>query len=164
MSLEAQVEKEYEDSRKAIYSYLRRLDVSAAEAQELTQEVYLRLYQTMRKGQSIENPRAWLFRTAHNLGLKIRARARSFHLSSPDWERVTNLMENSPEHRLLEREKTMRLSAALESLSAQQRNCLYLRSEGLRYREIAEVMGIGSSTVGEFLTRAIRHLSEALNG
>jgi RNA polymerase sigma-70 factor, ECF subfamily len=57
-----------------------------------------------------------------------------------------------------------RLTAALESLSPQQRNCLYLRSEGLRYREIAEVMGIGSSTVGEFLTRAIRRLSEVLNG
>jgi RNA polymerase sigma-70 factor (ECF subfamily) len=57
-----------------------------------------------------------------------------------------------------------RVAVALESLSPQQRNCLYLRSEGLRYREIAEVIGISSSTVNEFLRRAIARLAEAVNG
>jgi hypothetical protein len=39
-----------------------------------------------------------------------------------------------------------------------------LRSEGLRYREIAEVIGISPSTVDEFLRRAISRLSEAARG
>ena len=64
---------------------------------------------------------------------------------------------------MLDREKMQRVQAVLETLSPRQRNCLYLRSEGLRYREIAEVMGISLSTVNEFLRRAISRLAEAVH-
>ena len=53
--------------------------------------------------------------------------------------------------------------AAVRDLSPQQRNCLHLRAQGLRYREIAETMGISSSAVGEFLRRAVVRLKEALD-
>jgi RNA polymerase sigma-70 factor (ECF subfamily) len=52
----------------------------------------------------------------------------------------------------------LRLRQALEMLSPQQRQCLFLRCEGLRYREIAEVLEISVGTVSEFLRRAINHL------
>jgi len=52
-----------------------------------------------------------------------------------------------------------RLSASLKWLSAQELQCLLLRAEGLRYREISEVLGIATSTVGEFLQRALRKLT-----
>ncbi len=55
------------------------------------------------------------------------------------------------------------MAAALETLSPQQKNCLYLRSQGLRHREIAKVIGISSSTVNEFLRRAIARLAEAVH-
>lgn len=108
--------------------------------------------------------RAWLFRVAHNLSLKVRSRERSFQAVETDWERLTNAAPGeSPERALLDRERSKRLRAALETLSPQQRNCLYLRSEGLRYREIAEVMRISQSSVNEFLRRAIARLAEAVN-
>jgi RNA polymerase sigma-70 factor (ECF subfamily) len=138
--------------------------VPEAQAQEVTQEVYLRLYQTMRKGDEILNMRAWLFRVAHNLGLKVRSRERAFHSVNPDWDRFTGQVVESPERTMLDREKMQRVQAALDTLSPQQRNCLYLRSEGLRYREIAEVMGISMSSVNEFLRRAISRLAEAVGG
>lgn len=162
--IEASVEQVYRETRGAIYSYLLCLGVPSAQAEEVMQEVYLRLCQTMRKGEQIVNQRAWLFRVAHNLGLKVRAKEKPFCSLSPDWERFTPSAVESPERGMLEREKMRSLQAALESLSAQQRNCLYLRSEGLRYREIAEVMGVSSSTVNEFLRRAIARLAGALNG
>ena len=161
-NLDAEVEQIYREARGPVCAYLLYLGVSADKAQELTQEVFLRLYQTLRKGTPIENWRAWTFRVAHNLGLKVRSKERSFRAVNPDWDRFVH-PSDSPEGVLLDKERNIRVAAALEELSPQQRNCLYLRSEGLRYREIAEVMGISTSTVNEFLRRAIGRLAEAAN-
>ena len=53
-----------------------------------------------------------------------------------------------------------RLQTAIERLSAQQRECILLRISGLRYREIADVLGINVASVGELITRATARLSE----
>ncbi|MGA8027126.1 MAG: sigma-70 family RNA polymerase sigma factor [Bryobacteraceae bacterium] len=161
--LEFDVEQIYEQTRAAICSYLLSLGVPEEQAPEVTQEVYLRLYQTMSKGEQILNLRAWVFRVAHNLGLKVRSREKALRAISPDWNQFADYSPHSPERTILDREKMQRVQAALETLSPQQRNCLFLRSEGLRYREIAEVMGISLSTVNEFLRRAISRLAEALH-
>ncbi len=158
-SLDAEVEQIYRETRGAVCAYLLYLGVSEDRAQEVTQEVFLRLFQALRKGVFIENVRAWSFRVAHNLGLKVRSRERAFRLMEPDWDRFIH-PSDSPETALLDRERNTRVAAALEELSPQQRNCLYLRSQGLRYREIAEVMGISASSVNEFLRRAIARLAE----
>ena len=163
-SIDAEVEQIYEETKSSIGSYLLYLGVNAAQAQELAQEAYLRLYQVIRKGQEIENMRAWLFRVAHNLALNTRAREKSLRPVTADWDRFLHPTSPSPEDLLLDREKMTQVFQALASLSPQQRNCLYLRSEGLRYREIADVLGISASTVNEFLRRAIIRLSEAVHG
>lgn len=161
--LEAEIEQIYRQTHGAICSYVQCLGVPQSQAQEVTQEVYLRLYQTMRKGEEILNLRAWLFRVAHNLGLNVRSREKAFRSLHPEWERFTALTVESPERHMLDREKARKVRSALETLSPQQRNCLYLRSEGLRYREIADVMGISPNTVNEFLRRAISRLSEVVH-
>jgi RNA polymerase sigma-70 factor (ECF subfamily) len=161
--IHAELERIYAETRSSVCAYLLYLGVPSDQAQEATQEVFLRLYQTMCKGTAIDNVRAWLFRVAHNLGLKIRHRERSFQVVSPDWERFTASAQ-STEDLLISRQRNARVAAALETLSPQQRHCLYLRSEGLRYREIAEVTGISVSSVNEFLRRAIARLAEAANG
>ena len=58
-------------------------------------------------------------------------------------------------------ERRSRLRTEIERLSVQQRACLELRAQGLRYREIGEIIGISTSAVGEFLRRAIERLREA---
>lgn len=161
--LKHDVEQIYEQTRADICSYVLYLGVPSAQAPEVTQEVYLRLYQTVRKGEAIQNMRAWLFRVAHNLALKVRSREKVFLAIDPNWQRVTPAASESPERSLLDREKMHRVQAALGTLSPQQKNCLYLRSEGLRYREIAEIMGVSSSTVNEFLRRAIARISESIH-
>jgi DNA-binding CsgD family transcriptional regulator len=52
----------------------------------------------------------------------------------------------------------------MERLTPQQIECLQLRVAGLRYREIADVMGIGISAVGELVQRAMVRLNEGING
>lgn len=167
--LETEIEQIYRQTHGAICSYVQYLGVPQSQAQEVTQDVYLRLFQTMRlqqtgrKKEEILNTRAWLFRAAHNLALNVRSREKAFRSINPEWERFTELTVESPERNLLDREKLRKVRSALETLSPQQRNCLYLRSEGLRYREIADVMGISPNTVNEFLRRAISRLAEAVN-
>jgi RNA polymerase sigma-70 factor (ECF subfamily) len=63
-----------------------------------------------------------------------------------------------PERSLLDRERNLRFHQAVEGLSDQQRRCLFLRLEGLRYPEIGAALGISASAVGEFLRRAIVRL------
>ncbi len=156
-ALQDQVARLFEDSRDDVYRYLLTLGLHPPRAQEAVQEVFLRLYATLKKGEQIENPRGWIFRVAHNHGLKVRARQASEEPFDPDLESRLSAAE-SPERALLEKERMIRFHHAVEGLSEQQRRCLFLRLEGLRYPEIGSALGISPSAVGEFLRRAVLRL------
>lgn len=159
--LHEQVGQLFEEAREDVYRYLLTLGLHPPQAQEAAQEVFLRLYVTLRKGEEIRNPRAWIFRVAHNLGLKIRAREGAEAAFDPDLEARLVSTTPDPESGLLERERALRFHRAVEGLSDQQRRCLHLRLEGLRYPEIGSALGISASAVGEFLRRAIVRLKKA---
>ena len=110
----------------------------------------------------IENPRGWIFRVAHNYGLKVRTNQNRTHAFDPALEQKLTSAEPDPERGLVQRERMANLHHAIEGLSEQQRRCLLLRMEGLRYPEIGEALGISPSTVGEFLRRALTRLQSAL--
>ena len=144
-----------------MYHYLLRLGLSPSQAQEGVQEVFLRLHSALVRGESIHNPRAWVFRVAHNLAVTEHRAGDRWMALDPELEAALTDRGPGPEARVLQRERSARVSEALAELSPQQRRCLYLRAEGLRYREIAEVIGVGVSTVSEFLTRAVARLRRA---
>ena len=158
MSLRDQVAQLFIEAREDVYRYLLTLGLYPPQAQEAAQEVFLRLYIALRKGEDIQNRRAWIFRVAHNLGLKVRQRERTMPPFDPELEARVRDPRANPEKDLLEREHERRLAAAIQELSEQQRRCLFLRMEGLRYAEIGKALGIGAPTVGEFLRRAIARL------
>jgi RNA polymerase sigma-70 factor (ECF subfamily) len=159
-SLQDQVARLFEEARDDVYRYLLTLGLYPPQAQEATQEVFLRLYATERQGEEIQNPRAWIFRVAHNLGLKIRARQHSEEPFNPEVATPALTQTATPESELLERERITRFHAAVQGLSEQQRRCLLLRLEGLRYPEIGSTLGISASAVGEFLRRAMVRLKK----
>jgi RNA polymerase sigma-70 factor (ECF subfamily) len=158
--LQEQVSRLFEEARDDVYRYLLTLGLYPPRAQEAAQEVFLRLYTTLRKGEEIHNPRAWVFRVAHNLGLKIRERQRTEEPFEPDLGGGYTRTTETPESELLERERMARFHAAVLGLSEQQRRCLFLRMEGLRYPEIGSALGISASAVGEFLRRAMVRLKK----
>jgi RNA polymerase sigma-70 factor (ECF subfamily) len=160
MTLQDQVAQLFEEARDDVYRYLLSLGLYPPQAQEGTQEVFLRLYTTLKKGEEIQNPRGWIFRVAHNLGLKIRARQSSQVPYDPELESKLAGTVLDPEQGAIEREQSLRFHQAVERLSEQQRRCLLLRLEGLRYPEIGSVLGISPSAVGEFLRRAISRLKK----
>jgi RNA polymerase sigma-70 factor, ECF subfamily len=160
-ALHHQVTQAFEDARDDVFRYLITLGLYPPQAQDATQEVFLRLYVEMKKGEQIRNVRAWVFRVAHNLGLQMRAKEDTLRPFDPGIEESLRDTSQTPEFGLIERERMLRLHSAMEALSPQQRQCLQLRAQGLRYHEIAETIGIGVSTVSEFLRRAIQRLRKA---
>jgi len=155
--LHEKVERLFAERRSELYAYLVNLGMRPAEAQELVQEAFLKYYVALREGQSIENPRAWVYAVAHNLAVNARS-----HPEAPLSRESQVPDSETPESLALERERMAQLRLAVENLSPQQRTCLHLRAEGFRYREIAGIVGIDSSTVGEFLRRAVKRLRKAL--
>jgi RNA polymerase sigma-70 factor (ECF subfamily) len=159
-ALQTQVAQLFEDAREDVFRYLMTLGLTPSRAQDATQEVFLRLYAALKGGEAIENQRAWVFRVAHNWGLKVRANHASERTFDADLEARLAAPENSAEADLIERERMRRFHHAVEGLSDQQRRCLFLRMEGLRYPEIGATMGISASAVGEFLRRAMERLKK----
>lgn len=157
-TLQDEVAQLFVEARDDVYRYLLSLGLYPPQAQEGAQEVFLRLYATLKKGEKIQNPRAWIFRVAHNHGLKIRSRQTSQGPFDAELELQIASSEMNPEQSVLEREQNLRFQKAVQGLSEQQQRCLFLRLEGLRYPEIASALGISASAVGEFLRRAISRL------
>lgn len=161
MTVHEHVTEIYEAERDNIYSYLLYFGVPAGRAQELAQDSFVKLYQKMSRGEPIENPRAWLYRVAHNFALRFHERESTFDALDSDVQ--TDKTALNPEQSMIERERQAALQAAIRDLSPQQRNCLHLRVQGLRYREIADTIGISTSAVGEFLRRAVVRLKGVLD-
>jgi len=157
-ALQTQVTQLFEECREDVYRYLLTLGLYPPQAQEAAQEVFLRLYTSLKKGEDIQNPRGWIFRVAHNHGLKVRARQAHEQAFDPGVEARLTSTARSPERELMERERMIHFHRAVEGLSEQQQRCLFLRMEGLRYPEIGAALGISASAVGEFLRRAVVRL------
>lgn len=161
-SLQDKVAQLFEEARGDVYRYLLTLGLDPGQSQDATQEVFLRLYVELKKGTDVQNPRAWIFRVAHNYGLKVKAKDHSAPFD-PELEVRIATQEKNPEQQVLEREKMMAFHHAIEGLSEQQKRCLFLRLEGLRYPEIGAALGISASAVSEFLRRAIVRLRRVGN-
>jgi RNA polymerase sigma-70 factor (ECF subfamily) len=155
------VTRAFEDARDDVYRYILTLGLPAPQAQEATQDVFLRLYVALENGSEILNLRAWIFRVAHNLALELRRKLQPLPIQ-PAMEAALRDTARSVEMDLIERQRMEQISGAWVHLSDQQRHCLHLRAEGLRYREIADAMGISISTVREFLSRAVAKLQRAI--
>jgi len=169
MDLEQKVVRVYEALRTPVYQYLAVAFRDPVEAEDITQETFLRLYVYWSSGRTIADDRlrSWIFRVAHNLAIDrgrsakfIRDLAPEAYLSAvlqvPDSGR-------NPEETLLDRERFDAVRNGLALLSEQERRCLHLRAEGFSYREIAEILNITSSSVAEFLRRAMRKMARYQN-
>lgn len=153
----------YRELRKPLLRYVVCLGLSADEAQDVIQDAFVSLQRQLPSNGAQDNIRGWLFRVAHNAAC---SRQTSYHrrFAQPlDSEMEFLAAQATPEQALLEKEKFRQLVAAIRQLTAPERECLLLRAEGLRYREIADVLEMATSTVADTVDRAIRKLAEKCN-
>jgi RNA polymerase sigma-70 factor (ECF subfamily) len=149
----------YTAERENLYRYLLSNGLDSTRAQDVAQDAFLRLYTTLRDGTVIDNPKGWVFRVAHNLAVDSLVRQRR-HTDISDAVAAALASVENNERSLIERDWLENFYRAVRQLSRQQRQCLELRSRGLQYSEIAAVLKIRTSTVGEFLRRGIRQLRQ----
>ena len=162
--LEEDVVALFDQLRVPVLRYLLSLRIPAPDAEEIAQEVFLSLFQHLRLGKSRVNLRGWVFRVAHNLALKQRTRSRrhSEHFASmPSLAEIPGDMAPGPEERMEGIERQQRLLAVVRALPEQDQSCLTLRAEGLRYRDIAGVLGISLGSVANSLERSLSRLARA---
>ena len=153
----------FQELRQPLLRYLAGLGLSPDDAQDVVQDAFLSLHKHLSAGGSQANIRSWLFRVAHNRALNNRMNY-SRRMAEPlDPVSDTASADATPEQAVLAKEKLQRLANAVRSLAAQEHECLMLRAEGLRYREIGEILGIATSTAADTVERAIKKLAEKCN-
>lgn len=151
----------YDREHVSIRRYLIALGTDAETAREIVQETFLRLHEHVLADGDRTNLRAWLFRVAHNLARNAQQAFRSARTESlVDSAAAANVPAGSasPEQNVLIEERLTRLRMAMDQLTDPQRHCIVLRSEGLKYREIAETLDLSVSTVGENIQRGLATL------
>jgi RNA polymerase sigma-70 factor (ECF subfamily) len=155
----------YDQEHVAIRRYLVFLGMTSEAAQEIVQDAFLKLHEHLLANGDRRNLRAWLYRVAHNMARNTQSSWRvrkTDALSSQDLEREIRANTASVEEQLLAAERNRRVRDAINGLNAAQRECLILRAQGLKYREIAEALNISVSTVGENVQRGLEKLKEML--
>ncbi len=168
LTLDEKVTIYFEQWRDPVNRYVVAAFGNPVEAEEITQEAFFQLYRRLHSGQTVANVRAWVFRAAHSLAVsRIRSQQFIELLDEEAWEELRRSIVDAapnPEQRLLQLEKFSRLRMAIGRLTAPERQCLHLRTKGLRYREIAEVLDLGTSTIAETLYRVVDKLTQENNG
>jgi RNA polymerase sigma-70 factor, ECF subfamily len=162
--IEREVMALFEQFRNPLLRYALSFGVPVHDAEEIIQEVFLSLFRHLQLRRSRENLRGWIFRVAHNLALKQRyANQRSLDRVASDWT-VAEMQSDpspNPEEQLSSAQRRERLLAVVRALPEADQGCLRLRAEGLRYREIALVLGMSLGAVSISLTRSLARLIRA---
>ena len=164
LGVEDEVIDFFDQLRNPLFRYVLSFGLQAVDVEDLIQEVFLALFKHLQLGRSRTNLRGWIFRVAHNLSLKRRfANQRLQQREGSDDVVAETVFDPTPsvEKQLLRNEKEMRLRAVLRALPEHDQHCLRLRAEGLRYREIAEVLGMSLGAVSISLTRSLARLERA---
>jgi RNA polymerase sigma-70 factor (ECF subfamily) len=136
-----------------IYDVLFRLTGDDAEADDLAQETFIRLYRNPFPPGREHNVGGWLYRVAVNLGynsLRAARRRTSYEQSG----HTATLAD--PEVVAAQNEERRRVRETLAELPTQQAQLLILRHAGLSYKELAQALDVASTSIGTLLARAER--------
>jgi len=155
--LEAEVVALFDQLRVPLLRYLATLGLPVQDSEEIVQEAFLALFEHLRRGKPHEHLRGWMFRVAHNLGLKRLNRIKSSCPAPEQWMVLDPAP--GPEEQAADQQRLKSLTAVIRALPEQDRRCLWLRAQGLRYREIADVLDISLGAVAMSLTRSLARLA-----
>lgn len=166
-AIEADVLQLFDRFRSPLLRYIGSFGLSARDAEDIVQEVFLSLFRHLHVGKPRHNLQGWLFRVAHNHALKERQRLRRHGAANRlDASPLAGAPDpaGDPEARLADSQRRRRLVAVVNALPERDRLCLHLRNEGLRYRDIARVLGLSLGTVAKSLARSLARLQRADEG
>ena len=142
---------------KRVFNYLLRLISNRETAQDLSQDVFLKAWQNLRKLEEADKFPSWLFRIAHNEAYSLLRKTR------PEEEIVSEPLSGDRMARLYPVETALAVRTALTHLSPEQREAVVLKIyEGFKFEEMAQILDIPLSTVKSRLYSALEILKDAL--
>ena len=148
---------------KRVYNYLLRITANREDALDLTQDVFLKAYQNLRKLDDPGRFAAWLYRIAHNEAFSM------FRKRRPE----TDVDEHEPEatetkvtvggSSVFPMELSLAVAGALGRLSPEQREAVVLKVyQGFKFEEMAEILSCPVSTIKSRLYTALELLKAEL--
>jgi RNA polymerase sigma-70 factor (ECF subfamily) len=127
-------------------------------AEDLVQEVFMRLYRELRNGKTIHEPKSWtLCVLRHEIGKEKRGQQKRQAVEDMNLEELPGPVQ--PDFVGIE---TDELTDLLAVLSRREEEVVLLRLASLKYREIAARLGISANAVNTLLARALRKLQKAV--
>ncbi|HHT50286.1 MAG TPA: RNA polymerase sigma factor [Eubacteriaceae bacterium] len=154
-----------EEYKNKIFSLAYGYTKDSYLAQDLTQDIFVRLYKNINSFQGQSSFSTWLYRVAKNQCIdwtrRNKKRMENTFLEEGQWDFKD--LDIGPEERAIRKEKNQLLYEALESLPEKYRTPLMLfHFQNLSYGEIAEVLDLPSKTVATHLYRGKKLLREKL--
>lgn len=144
-----------------VFAVAYRLVGSAQEAEDISQEVFLRLYLHPLPGGREHNLAGWLLRVATNLAYNsLRSRRRREAREDADGDDWPAVEDERAARMATDSEVAERVRKTLAALSERQVQLLLLRQTGLSYAELAVALGVAQGSIGTLLARAERAFKE----
>ena len=148
-----------EAHQKMVFSIALRVTGEYGAAEEVAQDVFLELYRGSERLTSQDHVRFWLRRvTVHRATDALRRKSRQPEAAAEEWMEDQHIEDDGAR---MDPGVVARLEELLRALPEQDQRCLYLRAEGLRYREIAEALGMSLGSVSMSLGRSLARLGRA---
>jgi RNA polymerase sigma factor (sigma-70 family) len=147
-------EEAFAAHHRLVYRYAYSLTRDTALAEDVAQEVFLRLHRQLDAAVRSGFLRAWLLRVTANVArnlMRSRSRAES---RNEAFAAELPVQSAGPDQAYLREAQIAAAQAVLQRIKEPLRSCLLLSHEGLSYREIAEALGIRESSVGTYIARA----------
>jgi len=159
--------------RRPLVSFMYRMAHNSAAAEDLAQEVFLRIYRSRATYEASAKFTTWLYRIATNLAVNHARDTRherpevTVSLDEPDEESGTTLelpdSHLSAEQALVRRERMLAIRSKVEALPEQQKMAVIMHKyQQMDYKEIAEVLKKSESATKSLLFRAYESLREQL--
>jgi len=153
----------YKTASDFVYRTALRITNNRDDAEDVTQEVFIKIYQNLKNFQFRSSFKTWAYRitvnaainTCKGISKEMDRRDDDTSLMDRDMDQYASSQIENPETLIDEEDNEKRIASLLETLNPDQRACIVLREiEGLNYQEISEVLKININTVRSRLKRA----------
>ena len=158
-AVQDEVVRLFAELRAPLLRYLHLLGLSVGDGEDVVQETFLALFRHLLASKPRDNLQGWVFTVARNVALKRIQQTRA-SANVPEFVATAD-PSASPEDRAVRIQQGRAVQAAIAALPDLDRQCLCLRAEGLRYREIAKVLDVSLGSVALALGRALARLARA---
>jgi len=149
-------EEIYTENYKTMFRVARRMVGDKEDASDIIQEIFIDFFNKTNNGNTISYPKSWLYRATINKCIDNKRTKKHFQ----DIESVSGFKCESETEENQETKNA--ISLAISKLKTQEKVLINVYSEGLSYKEIAEVTGINFSSVGKMLSRTLKKMEKEL--